>query len=455
MDTGLGRKAAGPHALDPRRLFKITKLIQAFPAFSTFNPMRLRPFKTSIPLIGALPILIITLLVVRPSGSPAIAQRGERFGAGGREASLPTTPPLPAPLEEPPLSFRLSEIFRIGYLATGSDLTPARPLLHDLREALMANEAFMTALAEKGYREISLRPSDEPSDMIQQLQTGDIELAFATPIVYARHFGAAGDQTVLERQGFYEPILQFERPGDVRNTRGEGVMRQAAVFISRGSPLWGTRPTEDQIRQAINSSTLAVSDSNSAASYIYPRIKAFERFDGARPASFLFCGSNAEVVKYVLSGLAEIGACEMQTLKTLGTINTESRSGELFQILFTTDVMPTDPILMRVDLAPRASASPLGTELKAALRSFFNSAASKHAQGLKVANASRQAYEPVARALESFDRLTQPGGGVAPPAFSGDAGTTSTLTPPREERRPALPPEMAAPKPSEPQGENP
>lgn len=349
--------------------------------------------------------MIITALGLRPSGSPAIAQAtGERFGASSREPSLPTLAPPPQSAEPPAISFQLSELFRIGYLAEGSDLAPARPLLNELREALRANDGFMKAIAAQGYSDISLRPCDEPADMIQRLQNGEFEVAFATPVVYARQFGRAGQESGDREYGLYEPILQFKRPGDISNPRGEGVMRQSAVFVSRSHPLAGKTPSPADIERAIRTSSLAVSDSNSASGYIYPQIKMIEHLGGVRPETFRFCGSAPEVVKHVIAGLAEIGACEMPVLESLG----KAGETQLYHILFASDPIPTDPILLRLDLMPDRSPSKIGPELKVALKSFFNDSGHETAPSLRVVNAHRQSYEPVGRALQTFDAVMQP-----------------------------------------------
>lgn len=417
--------------------------------------MLMRGFTTAGTATRTALFLLITSLWLRPSALPLAAQEPPtRFERPGKGPSFPTTAPPPLNSQAAAASFPLSDVFRIGYLAEGSDLSPARPLLQDLRTALFANEPVSRELKALGYQDISLRPCDEPADMIQRLDAVEFELAFATSIVYARQFKRVQGGADAFKAVPYEPILQFKRPGDINNTRGE-VMREGSVFVGRGSALYGKRPTDEEIRNFISRGGLAVSDSNSAAGYIYTQIKMAERFNQLRPESFIFSGNSSEAVKYVLSGLVEAGACETQVLKSVGTVKTDRGEQQLYQVLFTTDAIPTDPILMRIDLLPKNSVSKLGTEIKVAIRSFFNDRQLARAPGLKVVNAVPASYEPVARALESFDAIKKPGQSApvvaapVPPTSPGDSATSApavaapAATPTREQR-PVLPPESTS-----------
>lgn len=298
--------------------------------------------------------------------------------------------------------------FKIGFLESGSDLAPARHLAAGLRDALGADGAASDAMADAGYTQISLRPCDDPADLLQRLRAGEFELAFATAVVYSRLFqGGAEIPGGPGRSGdvAYEPVLQFFRSeSDVRNPRGEGVMRQGVIFVRRNGPLAGREFSADDLRAEFERHSLAVSDSNSAAGYIFPLVEIQDRFGQMRSQAPIFCGSEDEVVKHVVSGLAEIGACSPETLARIGSVRASGEAYKLYEELFRTDLFPTDPILLRADLLPRRSA--LGIELKAALRVYFMQSPPP-APGLGVVKAERRSYELMSRALDRFDRLNR------------------------------------------------
>ncbi len=319
---------------------------------------------------------------------------------------------------------RAGRAFKIGFLESGADLAPARHLVAELRDALGAGGAASVAMAEAGYTQISLRPCDDPADLLQRLRAGEFELAFATAVVYSRLIQSGAelaDGPGPNADVAYEPVLQFVRSeSDVRNPRGEGVMRQGVIFVGRNGPLAGREFSADDLRAEFERHALAVSDSNSAAGYIFPLVEIQDRFGQMRSQAPIFCGSEDEVVKHVVSGLAEIGACSPETLARVGSVQMNGKAYDLYKELFRTDLFPTDPILLRADLMPRRSA--LGVELKAALRVYFMQTPPP-APGLGVVKAERRSYELMSRALDRFDRLNRDPSTAAPvtPDVRGDA----------------------------------
>ncbi|MBI3737128.1 PhnD/SsuA/transferrin family substrate-binding protein [Candidatus Sumerlaeota bacterium] len=315
----------------------------------------------------------------RPSASNG-EETGER-GAAGNPAAL-----------------------KIGYLLSGSALDPVRPVMEQLRQSLLAAPAVAEAMKASGYGDIWLRPSDDPADLTQRIGAEEFDLVFATAVVYARQFRPRSDRPEVFQQAAYEPIFQFRHlTGDIYDQRGNGVFRKGVIFIGPRSPLWKSTPTPEEIRAELERSRIAVADSYSATGYIYPQIKIRAQFPGIKTRGPLFCRSETEVIKHVVSGLAAVGACDMNVLETtLGGKGTEG--GKFYQELFTTDRIPADPILLRRNLLPQNSPLPLGTELKVAIQAFFN-ATPGPAAGLKVEKAERRSFEDMARALAEFDRI--------------------------------------------------
>lgn len=345
--------------------------------------------------------------IITPMGSPSgFAQSPETGEAAAAGSEVPSGADDPGPQDS--AASGAGRAFKIGFLESGSDLTPARHLVAGLRDALRAGGAASDAMAEAGYTQISLRPCDDPADLLQRLRAGEFELAFATAVVYSRLFQFGAELADSPGQGgavAYEPVLQFVRSqSDVRNPRGEGVMRQGVIFVRRNGPLSGREFSADDLRVEFERHSLAVSDSNSAAGYIFPLVEIQDRFGQMRSQAPVFCGTEDEVVKHVVSGLAEIGACSPETLARIGSVQTSDGAYKLYEELFRTDLFPTDPILLRADLMPRRSA--LGVELKAALRVYFMQSPPP-APGLGVVKAERRSYELMSRALDRFDRLNR------------------------------------------------
>ena len=291
---------------------------------------------------------------------------------------------------------------RIGYLAEGSDLAPAGALISELREYLLADERVRAAMEEGGFGDVWPRICGNADDMNQRLGEGEFELVFATSVIYARRLRDLFDSSDSSPSPLYEPILQFRLRGDTANPRDVGIWRRAAIFVGPANPLWGTEPTHAEIRREISRGRMAVSDANSAGGYIYPRFMLLEEFGGLRP-EFQFCGTGPEVIKHVISGLVPVGAARIQVIEEYGAHTLPNgKRVELVQTLITTGLFPTDPILIRRDLHPQHSEAALGRELRAAIRTYFNSR-QKLAPGLLVEDTERRAFEGTVRVLQSLD----------------------------------------------------
>jgi ABC-type phosphate/phosphonate transport system substrate-binding protein len=173
--------------------------------------------------------------------------------------------------------------------------------MEELRQFLVRRDETRQGLARAGFGEVVLSPCDGPRDMVQRMNAGEFDLVFATAIVYAQLAGAA-----------YEPVLQFKRPGDDFQMPGrEGVFRQGIIFAGPGSALFKSpgELTREELRKLLERVPLAVPTADSAAGYLAPRYKMEHDLGLRQGPAPLFCGSDSEVVKHVVAGLAEVGAC--------------------------------------------------------------------------------------------------------------------------------------------------
>ena len=333
--------------------------------------------------------------------------------------------------------------FAIGYLPEGSDLPLPAVILEELRNYLLGTEAIARELTRAGYSGVILSACDGPRDMVQRINVGEFDLVFATAVVFARAELAKGDHDTLA----YEPILQTLLPEDLDPPRGQGPMRRGVLIVGPSSPLFAQKnPSPEEVRKLLAAGPLAVSDAYSAAGYIYPLVKIQGMYDGVRPQRIWFCGSEAEVLKHIVAGLAPMGACREGVLAELLPKGKET---EYCRVLWQTDPFPTDPVLLRRELLP--ALSDLGRELKVGLQSFFKHTANS-APRLRLKDAAVREFEPLQRALIAAEGLTpelpplrlNPAAAGATHASSSTQSTT-VPTPESSAFSPAAPSEMNPP----------
>ncbi|MFW6286422.1 MAG: hypothetical protein ACOC29_00630, partial [Candidatus Sumerlaeota bacterium] len=214
--------------------------------------------------------------------------------------------------------------FRIGYLRPAMESPMNRRFFQGLEQALMDDQAIRDELLRMQMRGIVLRPCDTPDDMLQRLGLLEFDLVYAPAMVYARHR--------LYKPEEYSAVLMLRervpRAGSIRprsDASGSYPRRRGALFMRIGSEVeQAVRSHNDRrIREVLTSDRLyfAVSSPYDAAGYLYGLKLVSEEFQGAEPAQLLYCGSPQEVVKAVVSGLAEIGVCEENILdEVLATI---------------------------------------------------------------------------------------------------------------------------------------
>ncbi len=337
-----------------------------------------------------------------------------------------------------------SRPFNIGFLTEGSDFPRPQQLMEELSGALQKNPNFVSALRSANYSGITLSPCPDPREMEQRLGIGEFDLALTTAIIYARR----GDA--------YTPLLQTRLPGDFTPPgRQTGVLRRGVIFAGAGSKLFQTLrakhaagPERDAlIKKALTQGPIAFTWAQNAAGYIFPRLKLAHDFGIGTQIPFaqspLFCGSDAEVVKTVVSGIAPLGACRKGEIATL--LPDPTLRSQCVEELLETDLFPTDPILVRQEFAPAHST--IGSELKPALRQFFN-VAIKNSGGLLLADASADDYVALSRILQQgtsvLKELELPTPELAaslkpkPVAALQNTSATSTVVPATHPLRPEL-----------------
>ncbi len=331
----------------------------------------------------------------------------------------------------------------IGYLVDGSDFTPegrdallTEALMEDLRRHLLEQPRLVEAMGREGLAGILLSPVAGPGDMLQRMRAGEFHLVLTTALDYGR-FRQLPESA---RPAFdYEPMLQSRRPGDLPSGGGAGVLRRGELIMGPASPLFaGGTPGPAELRTALAASPLAVPSLDSAAGYVFPLLTLnADPLRLERPGELWFCGSDAEVVKHVVAGLAPFGACRKGTVASVLGPRTSGPTERFVKVLRETQPFPTDPILVRHDLRP--ANSDLGRELKPALRAYFNNVQQLDRE-LSVENAAPRDYERIELALGHLARLGRSATEVeAGEAAAQPAQAEPTPTPVVERPSPAVP----------------
>lgn len=264
-----------------------------------------------------------------------------------------------------------SGILRIGYLRREATGHPGENLLENMRRRLMEDGEVIEALRQAGYtgdNPIGLFACDGAEDMVRRLNAREFDLAFTPASIYARH------------QSNYRVVMKARRPGDSFSPGGV-VRRFGVVIVSPRSPLFDLDMiTEEALQEELERRRLAVVSTQSVAGFHAPLLELSQRLGLRRmPGSYLWFEDSTEVVKGVLSGLADIGVCEQgaidQVLTEAGLIDPgwpeerrlAERSRYIREVLRTSPVI-TDPVLFAPSLAARQS--DLGRLLRARLRDY-------------------------------------------------------------------------------------
>lgn len=350
-------------------------------------------------------------------------KEGEAEGAA-QERPAPLKPVLPPAESVEIVEPRRQEPLRslqVGYLEDRIDVAEPERVLGLLRQYLLEDAAIVEALAERGLAGIELHPAGNTADLTQHLRDGELEVAFAPAVVYVRllgHPGVVGRAEPKEDRTAYVPVFQIALEGDTVTERG--ATRKSAIFIGPASPLWAIEaPTPEAIRREIETGGLAISSSDSLATWFVPRILLLQELGELNPERLVFSGSSEEVVKHVVSGLVATGVAEKRILERLGRVTVgegaTERTVELYRTLLETEaVIPAAPLLVRRDLFNEKEEQSLGMLLMERIRSFFNES-DFGPEEVEVVESRIEVFDEARRILGFLDEeAPEPGPGLGP-----------------------------------------
>jgi ABC-type phosphate/phosphonate transport system substrate-binding protein len=187
------------------------------------------------------------------------------------------------------------------------------------------------------------------------------------------------------------------------NPRGGGALQRGLAFVSARSPLFAepdAGPT--RVAEILQSTPLGVPASQSLAGFTAPMLQLAERHGVTRhDGGLVWYPSSADVTKAVLAGLVDAGVCEAGIHEmVLRGAGIEQEAPRLRRILFQTNPLPVDPVLVRPTLDPEVSE--LGRELKRALRTL---SFSQDFGELSLQSARDEDYAAVPEMLDRFARV--------------------------------------------------
>ncbi len=252
-------------------------------------------------------------------------------------------------------------IFRIGFLEADTEPLLGESVFRRLGRHLEQVPDVQEALHAHNFSGIAVIPVDGFRDMVRRMNYNEFDLVFCSSTVYVR------------QDGDYSVILQIRRLRDIWDTRGGGkVLQKGALIISQRK--WQspgtTPPLPDDIAAYLQRARLAVVSSHSAPGYIFPMIKMQKDYGVTTPGSIIFSDSSEEVVKYVISGLADAGFCERGAVDdVIKNADVDIPPEQLVHIAFETEPIPTNPIVIKERYHPRNSE--LGRTIRNNIRAFF------------------------------------------------------------------------------------
>ncbi|MCX7017020.1 MAG: PhnD/SsuA/transferrin family substrate-binding protein, partial [Candidatus Sumerlaeota bacterium] len=307
----------------------------------------------------------------------------------------------------------------IGYLPQPAEDGLDESMARRLADYLRRDKALAGAFRETGYSgEVAMQPADGYSDMANRLDHEQFDLAFCPAALFAT------------KRDNYKAILQERHPGDIVDSRGDQpARRQGVIFVGPTSPLFHEEATTATLRRVLAESEFAVPSAHDAAGLLFPILALADEF-GIPPKQLRlrFCGSSREVVKHVVSGLAEIGACDSATLdRWLADQAQGLPLGSLVRELpIPMRPVPTDPVIVRGSLDP--AYSKLGQAMQEALQRFFRT---REAAGFGLLRARDSFYDALGQDLARLEDLRERG-------LRGAAGTPAPAaeTPPDQGARP-------------------
>jgi len=280
--------------------------------------------------------------------------------------------------------------FRIGFLISDEEPGLSLQWFESLKRFLLEQPTIQRLLAENHYSGIAILPADGYRDMLQRMDLNEFDLAFCSSVIF------------VEQHGDYRSILQIR--GDIYDSRGQGMtLHKGGVIAGPKCTLFQQENrTPEKIRTYVMANPIAFVSAHNATGYVYPRLALWRKYNVAEPGDVIFTGSSEEVVKYVVNGLVNIGACDSNTMETLlKTACPQEIPGKKIQVLFETPPAPTNPIVVRLSLHPQKSE--LGREVKQALKFFCNN--SRRPGVPRVADSRDENFKNLREEIAAFHAL--------------------------------------------------
>lgn len=291
-------------------------------------------------------------------------------------------------------------LFILGHLR-GDPESPLDAAVFDrLRNFLLSLPAIRTAMEQEGVTGIEVQSADSVNILVDWMNQEQVDLAFAPAVAFTWQGGE------------YDAAFQLRRPRrDIISPGGDRIVHRGVLFVNNRSRLFSapdTRPAlTDYLRRELPSylasHPIAFVSSFSAAGYFYPHLRLADLTSNTQPQSYFFCNSPEEVVKSVINGVAEIGACDAGVIEEVlgsGPEGLLANKDKLVRVILETDVIPTDPVVFRSRWHPRTG-SVLGAEIRNGLRAFFE----QNPQLPRLESSSNERFDELRESLERFTEL--------------------------------------------------
>lgn len=282
--------------------------------------------------------------------------------------------------------------FRMGFLQSEEDRSTSLSWYESLKHFLLNEPSVVSSLKKHRMNGIVLLPAEGYRDMLQRMDLNEFDLAFCSNVIF------------VEQKGEYRPILQWR--SDIFDSRGQGMtLHKGVIIVGRTSPLFDMeKRTKSDIIKYIRSRPMAFVSVHNAVGYVYPRLCLWRNYGIREPGDFIFCRSSEEVVKYVVSGLVDLGACEKETFHSvLKNSCPDIPEEKLARVLIETPPAPTNPIVIRSSLHPQISE--LGRVIKGAVKIFYNN--SKRSDIPRVTDSRDEDFKNLREEIAEFHKLME------------------------------------------------
>lgn len=292
--------------------------------------------------------------------------------------------------------------FRIGYLRQDPEAATTSGVYERLREFLISQPDIRKAMDAAALDDVILQSFETHGLLIEAMDAEQVDLAFCSVIDYAY------------QRGSYEPVFQIRRPGDPHSSTGDRrVWHSGVIFVNSRSPLFtmDVMAARAALPGYVLAHEMAMVGSSSAAGYVYPYL-ALDRLTTSVPvmrAPSTFWDSSSEVVKAVINGIHEIGACDASAIdEVLAAHGLLEDKAKLVKEILRTDPVPRDPIVLHSRWIGGGGygatpAAELGRQITRGVSGFFQ----RDPALPRLERTTREPFQEVAENLERFRELRQ------------------------------------------------